>query len=222
MTQIDENALDVAVESLRPLFREPVTYLEQAARDSIAAYLAALPPGRDVALPPAVDVGEIAKNLRLISDDYVDVSFIGKTTKKAAAVLESLSARLAEAEWERDENDLQILVEMTPEQREAYNRQIDASIKAILEKNGIKPDELQLFFAGRGDKFKYIRNENLTQSQRDSIKVLKINTAQVFGFMDCKIALIESNWDQDKATEWLATEWLAALWLRRRGKDVII
>lgn len=42
MTQIDEKALDVAVESLRPLFREPVTYLEQAARDSIAAYLAAL------------------------------------------------------------------------------------------------------------------------------------------------------------------------------------
>ena len=42
MTQIDEKALDVAVESLRPLFREPVTYLEQAARDSISAYLATL------------------------------------------------------------------------------------------------------------------------------------------------------------------------------------
>jgi hypothetical protein len=99
MTQIDQNALDVAVESLRPLFREPVTYLEQAARDSIAAYLAALP-------PPAGDVGELVKRLRLqaahgllgIAEDHKVVSY-----GDAADALQSLSARLAEAERERDE-----------------------------------------------------------------------------------------------------------------------
>jgi hypothetical protein len=94
MTQIDEKALDVAVESLRPLFREPVTYLEQAARDSIAAYLAALP-------PPPGDVGELVKRLRLqaahgllgIAEDHKVVSY-----GDAADALASLSARLAEAE----------------------------------------------------------------------------------------------------------------------------
>ena len=58
MTQIDEKALDVAVESLRPLFREPVSYLEQAARDSIAAYLDALP------LP----TGDVAAQIAALSD----------------------------------------------------------------------------------------------------------------------------------------------------------
>jgi len=38
---LDENALDIAVQALRPLFREPVSYLEKAARDSITAYLTA-------------------------------------------------------------------------------------------------------------------------------------------------------------------------------------
>jgi hypothetical protein len=67
MTQIDEKALDVAVESLRPLFREPVSYLEQAARDSIAAYIAAL--------PPAGEVGELVERLRaaaLVACNYTE------------------------------------------------------------------------------------------------------------------------------------------------------
>jgi hypothetical protein len=46
MTQVDKNALDVATEELRPLFREPVSYLEDAAGKCITAYLGALPSGR--------------------------------------------------------------------------------------------------------------------------------------------------------------------------------
>ena len=44
MTQMDKNALDIATEALRPLFREPVSYLESAAEKCIAPYFAALPP----------------------------------------------------------------------------------------------------------------------------------------------------------------------------------
>lgn len=67
---------------------------------------------------------------------------------------------------------------------------------------GFKPGELQLFCAGKGS--------NLTQSQRDSIKVLNVTTT--FGFMDCKAALIENEWDQAKAADWL----------NRRGKGLTI
>ena len=98
MTQIDEKALDVAVESLRPLFREPVTYLEQAARDSIAAYIAALP-------PPAGEVGEIAEALRkkAFCGPTMEAVHLRTIEWRAADALQSLSARLAEAERERDE-----------------------------------------------------------------------------------------------------------------------
>jgi hypothetical protein len=51
---LDKKALDVATETLRPLFREPVSYLEQAAREVIAAYLTAAPPARVEALEKAL------------------------------------------------------------------------------------------------------------------------------------------------------------------------
>ena len=108
MTQIDEKAIYVAVESLRPLFREPVTYLEQAARDSIAAYLAAL-------LPPAGDQ-QICDRLAQIRREHAEaererdeareradiLSDLLNTTQlcaeKITARAERAEARLAEAE----------------------------------------------------------------------------------------------------------------------------
>ena len=95
MTQIDEKALDVAVESLRPLFREPVTYLEQAARDSIAAYLVALP-------PPAGEVGELMLRVAVMADAEASAETV-KLIVDLRDALASLSARIAEAERERDE-----------------------------------------------------------------------------------------------------------------------
>ena len=70
MTQIDEKALDVAVESLRPLFREPISYLEEAARDSIAAYIAALPLGDGWVLVPKQITDEMAQAFFDARDDY--------------------------------------------------------------------------------------------------------------------------------------------------------
>jgi hypothetical protein len=147
--KLDPKALDVATETLRPLFREPVSYLEQAARDCITAYITAASPapadtrvdeivtalyrrfkdwskrgfGPDdvtwcevradvvalIAAPPAPvgEVGELVKRLRGLvasetqpggeADECDDAMF------SAADALESLSARLAECERERDE-----------------------------------------------------------------------------------------------------------------------
>jgi hypothetical protein len=59
---LDEKALDVATEALRPLFREPVSYLEQAAREVIAAYLTAAVTARvealEAALTPFADAAD--------------------------------------------------------------------------------------------------------------------------------------------------------------------
>jgi hypothetical protein len=98
MTYLDKKALDVAVETLRPLFREPVSYLEQAARDCIAAYLTAAPPA------PVGDVGELVKRLRWRAEHTSDHGATTPTLcREAADAITSLAARLAECERERDE-----------------------------------------------------------------------------------------------------------------------
>jgi hypothetical protein len=89
MTQIDSKALDIATETLRPLLREPVTYLKQAARDSIAAYLAALP-------PPAGDVGELMLRVAVMADAEASAETV-KLIVDLRDALQSLSALLPPA-----------------------------------------------------------------------------------------------------------------------------
>ena len=90
---IDQKAFDVAVESLRPLFREPVSYLEQAAKGCITTYLAALP-------PPAGEVGEIVEALRkrAFRGPTIEAVHLRTIEWKAADALAAQSAKLAEAE----------------------------------------------------------------------------------------------------------------------------
>jgi hypothetical protein len=95
--KLDAKALDVAVETLRPLFREPVSYLEQAARDCIAAYLTAAPPApvREV----SGNSGELIDRLRAGTDDGLRA---WDWMREAADALTALSARLAECEAEKE------------------------------------------------------------------------------------------------------------------------
>jgi hypothetical protein len=102
MTYLDKKALDVAVETLRPLFREPVSYLEQAARDCIAAYFTAAPPA------PVGEVGELVERLReragfAREENTATAICDARHFEEAADALNSLAARLAECERERDE-----------------------------------------------------------------------------------------------------------------------
>jgi hypothetical protein len=87
--KLDAKALDVAVETLRPLFREPVTYLEQAARDCIAAYLTAAAAARVEALEAA------RTEAREWLDKYLDATREGEPQMVRGGLLAKLIAALS-------------------------------------------------------------------------------------------------------------------------------
>jgi hypothetical protein len=86
---IDQDALDVATEALRPLFREPVSYLEQAARDCIAAHLTA------AVTAPVAEVEGLVKEARAVMAWTVSNSD-ASVIERCADTITSLAARLAE------------------------------------------------------------------------------------------------------------------------------
>jgi hypothetical protein len=86
MTQINKEALDIATESMRPLFREPVSYLMSAAEKVITAYLAAA---------QASDVTETSETLARLRQ-------IKAESCEKALPLTAAAAKIAELERERD------------------------------------------------------------------------------------------------------------------------
>jgi hypothetical protein len=158
MTYLDNKALDVATETLRPLFHEPVSYLEQAARDCIAAYLTAA---------PSAPVGELVERLRWRGEHTSDH---GATTPtlchKAAAALTAQAAMLAECERERDEaraavdtidgllNTTAQCAEIITKQRDEARARVEALEKAA---NAVLSDESINNVAGWYDSVKQLR-----------------------------------------------------------------
>jgi hypothetical protein len=90
---IDQDALDVATETLRPLFREPVSYLEQAAREVIAAYLTAAVTARvaalEAALKPFADIAQSIEEHCYDIDDNDETSVATRDLFAARAALKA-------------------------------------------------------------------------------------------------------------------------------------